>query len=246
MRTTILASVLTLMMAAVPVLADEEEAPPEPTWTGEAGLSFVATGGNSDSETLGLNFTVERKPTPWGVVFGASFIRAEQEGELTAERYTGFVRGNRRLGERWELFARATGEQDQFAGFDLRGVIDAGATYKALLGPTHTLSFDGGLAWTTEDYIEGQGADNDYFGAVLGLDYAWAFSANASLGQIVDYFPNFDNTNDWRLVSETSLQASLTSLLALKLAYLIRYDNEPVPGFDDTDTTATASVVLKF
>jgi len=245
-RTVLTTGLMMLLLAALPVLADEGEEAKEPSWTGETGLSFVATTGNSETQTLGLDLKFERRPEPWGVVFGGSFIRAEQDKELTAERYGAYVRGKRALSERWELFAGLSGEKDQFAGYDLRGVLDAGATYKALVGPTHELSFDGGLAWTTEDFIEGQGSDNDYFGAILGLDYKWSFSDNAYLGQTLDYFPNFDNSTDWRFVSETSLQGSLTSLLALKLAYLIRYDNEPVPGFDDTDTTATASLVLKF
>jgi putative salt-induced outer membrane protein len=235
-----------MLLAAVPVLADEEDEEKEPSWTGETGLSFVATSGNSDTQTLGLDLKFERKPEPWGVVFGGSFIRAEQDEELTAERYVGYVRGMRALNERWEIFAGLSGEKDQFAGYDLRGVAEAGATYKALTGPVHELSFDGGLTWTSEDFVEGQGSDNEYFGAILGLAYKWSFSENAYLGQLLDYYPNFDNSSDWRLVSETSLQGSLTSRLALKLAYLIRYDNEPVPGFDDTDTTATASLVLKF
>ena len=34
--------------------------------------------------------------------------------------------------------------------------------------------------------------------------------------------------------------------LALKIGYLLRFANEPVPGFKKTDNTTTASVVLRW
>ncbi len=214
----------------------------EPDWTGELGLAFLATSGNSDTQTLGLDLKFERKPDPWGISFGANFHRAEQEGETTAERYSGFVRGERKLNERWSAFTALSGESDEFAGYDLRGVVEAGASYAALQGPVHTLSLDGGVTWTTEDFIAHD--DVDYLGAVLAAKYGWKFSESAAFGQNLTYFPNFDEGDDWRLVSETSLTAALTSRLALKVGYLVRYDNEPVPGFDDTDTTTNVSLVI--
>ena len=34
--------------------------------------------------------------------------------------------------------------------------------------------------------------------------------------------------------------------LALKIGYVFRYSNDPVPGFNKTDNTTTASVVLRW
>lgn len=214
----------------------------EPDWTGELGLSFLATSGNSDTQTLGLDLSFERKPDPWGVSFGARFHRAEQDGETTAERYSGLVRGERELGERWSTFATLSAESDEFAGYELRGVAEVGASYVVLHGPVHALELDGGVTWTTEDFVERD--DIDYLGAVLAARYGWKLSGSAALGQRLTCFPSFDEGDDWRLVSETSVTAALTSRLALKVGYLVRYDNEPVPGFDDTDTTTNVSLVI--
>jgi putative salt-induced outer membrane protein YdiY len=97
---------------------------------------------------------------------------------------------------------------------------------------------------------------NDYVGGIAGLNYAWQISETAKLSEALVYLPNFDDSGDWRAVSETALQAAISSKLALKLGYLVRYDNEPaVAGvdadgaavyFDDTDTTTTVSVVWSF
>ena len=47
-----------------------------------------------------------------------------------------------------------------------------------------------------------------------------------------------------RSEAELTAQAAMASHLALKIGYLLRYSNAPVPGFKKTDNTTTASVVL--
>ena len=248
MKRVFLCIALALVLGAAPVLADEgetEEEQPEPTWKSNIGLSYVATSGNSDTNTMGLDLLVERRPEPWGLEFIANFNRAEDSGDLTAERYFASARATRTLSERWEFFAGLSGEKDPFAGFDLRGVVESGVTYHALLGPKHLLSFDGGLTWTDEDRIEPE-PDTSYFGGVVGLKYEWKISDTASLYERLLFYPNFDESSDWRLSSDTGLQVSMTSLLAVKLGYELRYRNEPIGDAESTDATTTASLVFTF
>ncbi len=232
---------LTLPAAAQDPAAEEPE---EPRWQGSAGLAFVTTSGNTDTQNVGLDFALKRKPEPWGLELTVKVERAEEEGVETAERYLAGLRGTRALNERWELFAGVSGEQDTFAGLDLRTLVEAGAVYHALLGPEHLLSFDLGATWTDEDRVP-PALDVDYLGAVAGVAYEWKFSESASLTERLVYYPNFDDAEDWRLDSTTALTASLNERFALQLSYAVRYRNLPVGGRDDTDTTTKASLVLK-
>jgi putative salt-induced outer membrane protein len=230
-----------------PVLAQEteEEAPPEPLWEGSAGLSYVATSGNTDTQSFGLDFTAKRRPTPWGYEFFALFNRAEDSSVLTAERYYAGGRVMRALGDRWELFGGISADKDQFAGFDMRAIVEVGATFKAVNTDKISLNFDVGLTWTDEDLVP-PGEDWSYVGGIAGLHFAWAFSATASLTQDLVYYPNFDESSAWRLESVTALEASLTDLFGLRLSYNYRTNNSPPAGFEKSDTTTRASVVLKF
>ncbi len=239
---TFLAGALVLGIATAAAAQDASEAPPP--WTGSLGLSFVSTTGNSDTRSLGFDFALKRDPAPWGWDLAASFMRADQNGETTAERYTARGRGERALSERWSLFAGASGEKDTFAGYDLRTILEAGASYAVLATPRHDLSVDGGLTWTREDLVDGP--SNDFMGGVVGLSYAWKIQEGSSLTERLVLYPDFDRTSNWRATSETALQSSLSEVLALKVAYSVRYDNEPVVGFDDTDTTSTVSLVVSF
>jgi putative salt-induced outer membrane protein len=237
-----------LGLSTFPAMAQEAEdaaEAPEPIWTGSLGLAYLATTGNSETSTFGLSFTTERRPTPWGLTITGRFNRNEDDGVLTAERYSLGGRARRALGERWEFFGGLSAEKDEFAGFDLLLLAEAGVTYKALVGPKHHLSFDAGVTWTDENRIEPE-PDVDFLGAVLGLDYEWKISDNSSFIQALDFYPNFDESSDWRLTSMTALQSAVNSWLAVKLGYEIRYRNQPIGDNEDTDTTSTASVVFTF
>jgi putative salt-induced outer membrane protein len=249
MRSNVLSVWIVVVLALVvtPLAAQEssEQEAPEPAWTGNLGLSYLATSGNTDTQSFGLDFKMERRPDPWGVELIATMNRAEEDKVTTAERYLASARAKRTLSERWEYFAGLSGEQDEFAGIDLRALVETGAVYKVLLGPTHTLNVDGGLTYTDESRIEPE-PDTSYLGGVAGLDYRWQISEGAAFTQRLLYYPNFDETSDWRVNSDTGLQAAVSKRLAVKVAYEIRYRNEPIGDNDSTDTTSKVSLVVNF
>ncbi len=228
------------LLVAVTASAEEPTGPS----SGSLGLSYIATSGNSDTSSLGIEATVKRKPDPWGIEISALVFRAEKDGDKTAERAFGRARGQRALSGSWDLFAGASVERDRFAGIDLRAVAEAGVTYKALTGPEHELAFDVGATFTKEERLNAK--DRTFAGALAGVTYAYVISESAKITERLMFYPNFDETDDWRLSSETAAQAALSKRFALKLGFILRYDHVPPPGFDTTDTTTTASVVWSF
>jgi len=225
--------------------AAEGPAGPEPPWSGSLGLSYLATGGNSESETFGADFEAIRRPEPWGVDLVASLHGAETDGETTAERSFAALRVKRALTARRDLFGGVSGERDVFADVDLRLIAEAGVIYKALLGPPHALGFDLGLTWTDEDRVEPE-PDAESFGAVAGIDYEWRISPTATFSQRLIYHPNFDRSTDWRAVSLTALAAAINQRLSVELGYEHRYRNEPIGDNDDVDTVTKMSLVWRF
>jgi len=240
MNRALVGGIVTLLFA-LPVAADDAAQKP---WAGSLGLSLLATTGNSDTQSLGFEFGLKRIPDPWGLEVAAKYLRATKDGVTDAERYLAGVRGTRSLNDRWSVFVGASGERDTFAGFDLRGILEGGATYKFLTGPVHALAFDGGLTWTKLNPVSG--SNRSFVGGILGAAYQWTLSKTSAFTQKLRWYPDFDETSDWRATSETALKASLTDTLALKAAYEVRYSNQPVPGFHKTDTASTVSLVASF
>ena len=231
-----------LTLVTTPLGAQEAEPAEPPSWNVALGLSYVATSGNSDTETAGVSFEAKHKPDPWGLALRAQFDRAEENDTVTAERYLAAVRGTRTLSERWDAFVGASAEQDEFSGIDLRTLIEAGGEYHALTGPTHVLDLDFGLTWTDEDRLP-PAADADSLGGLVGLAYEWTISETASFHQRIAYYPNFDASDDWRLESESAVTTTLTDRFALQFGYSLRYRNQPIGTNDDTDTTTKVSLV---
>lgn len=228
--------------AEEPAAAGEEAGAPAPPWSGSIGLSYLATDGNSETETFGVDLQAARRPEPWGLELAASAHGAETDGETTAERTLATLRVKRALAARWDLFGGASGERDVFADLDLRVVVEAGVVYKALLGPPHALDFDLGLTWTDEDRVAPE-PDRESFGAVAGIDWKWRISPTASLAQRLVYHPNFDRSTDWRAASLTALDAAINRRLSVKLGYEHHYRNEPIGDNDDVDTVTRVSLV---
>ncbi len=63
----------------------------------------------------------------------------------------------------------------------------------------------------------------------------------------MEYLSNFDDSEDYNVISETSLISSLSDSLSLKITYEIKYDNVPVPEtLEYKDTTLTVTLVINF
>ena len=130
--------------------------------------------------------------------------------------------------------------QDEFR-IDSRAVVDAGVTYKAVASEQHTLSFDLGAAWNSEeDYVGG--GSQEYVSGLAGLAY-----------KVEDQRPR-EAASGWcscrlRGVGRTgvseALEAAISAKLAMKLGFQYLYDNVPVAGFEKTDTKSTVSLVVE-
>ncbi len=208
------------------------------------GLSYLATSGNSSSQTGGVDLLFKRTFDPWGFEAAANYLRAEQNGVETAKKLFLGLRGTHNLGDNLALFLAGSYLQDRFAGLDPRLLVEGGIVYKLLKGPEHELAFDLGLTWTKDDLVGG--GSNSYAGAVGAAHYAWNITKTARFTEVLSFFPSFKDTSDWRIESITGLQASITETTALKLTYNYRYANRPVTGFGSTDTQTAVSLVINF
>lgn len=224
--------------------AAEAEKPHEPAWSASAGLSYLATQGNTDTSSLGLKLEAARRPAPWGIELKALSDRAEQDDKVTTERFFAGIRGTRVLDAGPELFFGVSLEQDEFSGIDLRTIAEAGTTLTAIDTEAQLLNFDLGLTYTDEDRLDPD-PDTSSLGAVLGLKYNRTLNEHVSFSQSLAYFANFEQSEDWRAESITALTTALTDNFAMQLGYEVRYRNQPLGDREDKDSSAKASLVWK-
>ena len=80
---------LTVLLAGAAGVAAAEDRP----WELSLGLSYLATSGNSESQTGGLDLSYKHRFAPWGLEAAGSFLKAEADGAETANRTFFGVRG---------------------------------------------------------------------------------------------------------------------------------------------------------
>jgi hypothetical protein len=110
--------------------------------------------------------------------------------------------------------------------------------------PEWTLDGVTAVAWSHEKPVGGASIDHPV-GVLQALSRV-PFGGSGDTTQRFTYYPDFRDKTGYRAEAELSAQAAMNARLALKIAYLWRYSNSPVPGFTKTDNTTTASVVLRW
>jgi putative salt-induced outer membrane protein len=224
----------------VPSAGDDQP----PLWDTQVGASFVGTSGNTDTTTLGADFSMHRRWTAWQIGSTATVVRASSNNVTTAERYLAEFRAQRKLTEIVGLSGGERGESDQLAGIDFRSVADLGLTWAIVHTNRWTLDATTAAAWDHERPTFGTASDHP-----TGLFQAASripLGAASELTQRLVFYPDFEDSSAYRSEADIAAQASINNHLALKMDYLWQYSHEPVAGFKRTDGTTTASLVLRW
>jgi putative salt-induced outer membrane protein len=142
------------------------------------------------------------------------------------------------------VFAGASFERNTFAGFRRRTDEIAGLSWKALAAAWDTLSVDAGGVLTQESDVDG--TDESFPSARVAGNYKHAFTKAAYFQQLAEYLPNLESTGEYRVNTESSVVAPLSSHAGIKVGYVVRFDSDPPVGFGTTDRVLTTGVQVSF
>jgi putative salt-induced outer membrane protein len=233
--------VLLVVFAMVTAVFAEEK-----KWVEQAELSFVDTGGNTDVVSLSAKnllkytFTEELKGA-WKL----SALYGESEGVKNAERYATELRLDYLLTDQLFSALIAGWLEDEFAGIESRYYLGPAAGYKFFNGPRHFLVSEVGLNYVKEEYTDG--TEKDYLEGRAFGQYQYAFTEKNRFSQSLEFLYDFEDSENYRVNSETALISALSDYLSLKASYEIRHDNKPVPStIEETDTILSVTLVVNF
>jgi hypothetical protein len=237
------------------------------TWENATELSFVSTGGNASSSTLGLKSSLTGTTGPNSFKIELGGIRGEtgivtrtatgtstnftvsevNTSQLTAENY--FTRGryDRAFAEAY-LFAGVGWDRNTFAGVQNRyaGVLGIGRTWAE--GETGRLKTDVGATYTIQKDVDpAPGAKDGFGGARLSVDATRRISATVGYASVLLVDENLEDTKDLRADWTNSVSVSLSEALAFKTSLQILFDNKPalvsVPLVDGGGTPTGTNVL---
>lgn len=220
--------------------------PPKKPLVVTANVAFVDAAGNTDVTTLSGDQRLEYGPPESGWLFTefAAMVYGRTEGETSANALKLGVRADRSLTPRLGAFGGASYERNRFAGIARRFEEIAGLAYRVLDRPRDQLSAELGAAFNQQRNLEG--LDDNFVAARAAGSYRHLFTEHAWFQQLVEFLPNLEEGEDRRINSESSLVAPLSTRFAVKVAYTVRFDNLPEPGFEKTDRILSSGLQVTF
>ena len=213
-------------------------------WQSRADAALNITSGNTDTRAYNLRAesTLARKDSRH--LLSAAFNNAENDGETTRDEVNAGYEYNWLFAPSWYLAANAGYFADDLKDVAYRITVGAGVGYLFWETPDGRLSVDAGVSGVFED-LDDETEANPAFRWGLHYDQylvpgtLQAFHrhtilalADSDRGQILD--------------SSTGLRLRMSENLDATATVDVRYETEPAPGRDKTDTTYTLGVGYRF
>lgn len=243
--------------AAAPVgvdLAEGLEIGPTPHWyepaywfgplPWDAGLEFGLNGSEGNNQVMSMRAGghLRRKTPVWKFDSSIAYNKNVANGLETQSNGKVDVRVDRVLdGSRWTLFFLENLIYDEFQAFDVQLSLNSGFGYQLIDTPNCDLMTRFGAGATREV----GGVNNDWVPqALLGVDYTQQISEMQRLRAKLDYFPEWGDLGDYRVIADAGWEIALDRPrnVSLKLSVTNRYDSTP-DGVDPNNLDYSALII---
>lgn len=212
-------------------------------FTADAGL--VSTSGNTDITTYNLAEHLLVNRDAWRFDQFFSVIHGETDGDATTSLWLGTLRAARDVSKKVSFFLLGSYDRNTFAGIESRISPQIGVNVKLVDNDVNKLQAELGATYTWQQSVP-PGVDEDFSGGRGALLYQHNFGPKAQFTQLLAFLPNFSNSADLRINSESVMTAPITAGIAMRVGYTIRYDGAPEPGYQDSDRILTTGIQLSF
>lgn len=263
--TVVALSTAALSITALPTTALADEKRP---WDVEVELGAIATSGNTQTTSVHTKLDAKQNFIKFRNEYIVSSLFKEDEvtqddgtkvNEKTADKYLLSAKSAYLLtdsdsdsdSDKSYLFGFASYIHDKFGAYKTYETVALG--YGDWLYSTQTVNWfveAGPGYFRGEKVLQTEDVNSPYIyeieqGALLRVatELEWKVTQTAVFKQIVSVEASSDNT---RSVSETSLAASISNAMQMKLGFAVASDSKVAPGKEQTDTITSATLVYKF
>jgi putative salt-induced outer membrane protein len=221
---------------ASPAIAQDAEG-----FSGRAALGFLSTTGNTETESLNVNFEMGWNYDPWSHRFSGLAVRSSTSDVTTAEAYGLNWKSDYAINDNSYWYGLVAWNKDEFSAYEQQ--IREAVGYGRLFVDTerHELNGEVGIGMRQADLRDGTKQDK----AILRLsgDYTWLISETSRFNQKLSIEDGSDNTY---LEATSSLSADIMEALAIVVSYTIRSNSNVLPETEKTDTFTSVSIEYSF
>jgi len=217
-------------------------------WAGGANVGFALTGGNSETKSLALAFTGDRKTLHDEITLYENTVYATNDASgavpnTTANANQGGARYARNLTPR--LFGYGSGDfqSDALQDLNLRSVLGGGLGFHAIQTARTTLDFLGGVNYTRENYST---FNRNFAALTLGEELAHKLGASTALTEKLYFFPDLSDTGQYRATFNLGTVTKISKWLGWQNAFGDIYVTNPPVGKKKNDIILTTGLNVSF
>ncbi|RIK85538.1 MAG: hypothetical protein DCC67_03850 [Planctomycetota bacterium] len=196
-------------------------------WDAGVELGINGSNGNNDVFSMRAGGHLKRTTKRWKFDSSLAYNKNHTNGLETQNNGKHDLRIDRILAESpWTLFVLENLIYDEFQTYDVQLSLNTGVGYQWLKNEQTDLITRVGAGATREF----GGVDDDWQPqALFGLDFTRQLSKMQRLAAKLDYFPEWEDFNQYRVVSDLSYQIDLDrpKNVSLKFSLIDRYDSTP-------------------
>lgn len=227
---------VTFSLAVATASAQDEEG-----FSGRVGLGFLATSGNSDSDSLNSNFDLWWNYDVWRHSLNGLAIQSSTSGVTTAKAYGLSWQSKYDLTENSYVFGLLAFNSDEFSSVDQQVRQAIGYGRRFINTEKHVLNGEAGVGARQADLRDGT-SENELIVRLAG-DYRWIISETSDFTQTLSIESGSSNTY---LESVSAVNANVRDNLALVLSYTIKRNSDVLPGLEKTDSFTAISLEYAF
>lgn len=222
----------------------QEEAAERPTKF-SADFSYVATGGNSDAQTLAGAEKLEHKTGQWLFAQRALAVWGTANDVESANRYLFELRADREISKRLAVYGLLGWTRDPFAAVNRRFDEGVGLVAHVMLPTPHTFDVQAGVGLAQRKTTLGE--DEEFTTGRLAGYYRYEIRGPKTYFETEDiYLHDFDHPRDYEVQARAAVAAALANSVSVKIGYGYRYRNEPPTGFKNWDSTFASGIQVSY
>jgi putative salt-induced outer membrane protein len=213
-------------------------APPPSAWGGEAEAGILATGGNTETESINTKLKIENERRRWRHRLNGLYYRSSDSGTTTAKRTTGTFKSDYQLTDADYLYGVVRYDSDRFSGYDAQTSETAGYGRRIPLGAGRKAELEAGAGGRQTRYVDGTRRSV----AILRLaaKYTQVFWQASEFREEVLVESATDNTYT---ESVTSLKTKVNGNLSMKMAFTWTHNSYVPQDVRQTDTITSVTLV---
>jgi len=218
------------------------------SWVGAATVGFALTGGNSQTKSLALAFTADRKTAHDEISMYANSAYATNDApgavpSVTANTIQAGARYAHDLVPRLFAFGSADFQTDALQSLNLRSIFTGGLGFHVVKTGQTTFDVLGGVNYTRESYV---GLTNNFPALTLGEELTQKLGKTTVLTEKLYFFPNLDQTGQYLGTFNFGTVTKISKWLGWQNAFGDIYVTNPPFGKKQNDVLLTTGLNFAF